>query len=80
MVIGSGLGLAIPAIRKTPNSSTRRHLRNRSWGSRPVRFSMMMSSGTSKAMPKASSIVMTKLMYWSTWIRLLTWSGVRPSR
>ena len=41
---------------------------------------MMMSSGTSKAMPKASSIVMTKLMYWSTWIRLLTWSGVRPSR
>jgi hypothetical protein len=31
MLIGSGLGLAIPATRKTPNSITRRHLRNRSW-------------------------------------------------
>ena len=63
MVTGSGLGLATPAIRKTPNSITRRHLRNRSWVRMPARFSMMMSSGTSNAMPKARIIVMTKLMY-----------------
>ena len=36
---------------------------------------MTMSSGNSNAMPKASIIVMTKLMYRSTWIRFDTLVG-----
>ena len=62
------------------NRITRRHFRNRSWVKIPARFSMTMSSGSSNAIPNASSIVITKLMYWSTWIRLDTPPGVRPSR
>src|SRR5262249_22962404 len=54
MVTGSGLGLAAPAIRNTPKISTRRHLANRSWVKIPARFSMMISTGTSNASPKAS--------------------------
>ncbi len=80
MVTGSGLGLAMPATRNTVKISTRRHLRNRSWVSTPARFSMTMSSGTSNASPKASIIAITKLRYWSTWIRFCTPPGVRPSR
>ena len=41
---------------------------------------MTISSGTSNASPKASIIAITKLRYWSTWIRFAAPPGVRPSR
>ena len=53
---GSGLGFTMPAIRKTPKISSRRHLRNRSWVRMPAMFSMTMTSGSSKTMPKPTTI------------------------
>ena len=68
IVIGSGLGFAIPAIRNTPKIITRRHRRNRSWVKIPARFSMMISSGSSNAIPNASMIAITNDRYRSTWM------------